>query len=1391
MRRSVYLSIICRLALAFGLLLTLSVNSEAAASRVAPFSEPISINDGLHIEASVAPTFYRELRDGSYQRTLVVPVSATEAVELEVERFTVLAPDVRFVIGLTDETLPMPEVLLFRGRVAGDPTSRCYISVAPSGMINGYIESRTGKFSISTPLESGTIINEKVMIQRATALAGDEPMNFCGVVVDPDVVRTWLEPEVTPSDNKGPLLFNVALDIDQAMVNIFPSVIDCRDYVIQLIGAVSSIYIDDLQIRLALRYARFWPSGGAPFSAYDLGGFGSYWDLNEDRSGYDLVHLLSGERTPSYAGVAYVTNTCSYNAYGIDAFINGSFAHPLESQHMGNWDVIVVAHEMGHNLGTYHTHDDSRYVPLIDNCGNGTPSLGTIMSYCHTHAGYVMNTDLRMHRRVSELVRGIIDGAGCHPFDCNGNNRNDSLDIALGSSVDSNGDGIPDECQDCNLNSILDPTDITNGAPDVDGNGVPDVCEEDCDGNSVPDRYETVAGIAIDDDGDFHPDGCNADCNANFVLDWNEINGNLALDINRNRVLDPCEDCNSNAVVDWQDLQYQHFIYLGDLTQPNGTDIAEYHGESGVTNRTVTSLTGNIYDVKINPLNRTVNFASRGTGEIWTFDPMTNTTALLVASGTVTAPSGLAFKNISGTLYLLVSDETMNRVARYDASTGAFVDYFVSAGSGGLSGPNGVTIGLDGNIYVASAGTNAVLRYNGTTGAFVSTFVSSSSGGLSAPRGLVFNPANGHLLVVSNASGQVLEYHGTTGAFVRVFTESAPLLSSPWGIAIGPNGNVFVSAGGTTKRLIEYQKLSGKYCRPMIRASAYLDAPTGFDFMPKSALDLNQNSLPDACEGGDIDGDGVADVADNCPATPNPLQTDSDGDGVGDACDNCPIANSDQRDYDGDDIGDVCDICPSAYDPSQADLDSDGLGDACDLCPTTSDPTDPDGDHDLIGDACDACPNDPYNDGDGDGICGDLDNCPNIYNPLQEDSDFDGMGDPCDFELAIIDTVATSLTRLAVTNTGNFGNSGSGGSGGANMAYSHTTDCDPSATTYLYEGSPVVAYLSGLDTVATMSIFTSSQTAINVSGGNPMQPTQTTSDFDKFGSGTFVSADSTIGIEKLYWAPKAADSSQFIIQATKVYSFDGGTHSGLTIGEVIDWDVPSDVGSSNNSGVNSTLNLVYQIGVESVNEPGECQDNNLRYSGMAWLGYYSNDTCALVTNETAHGGFALDNSTYVYPNNGFLQGQLYARMQQPGFAAWGSGATDLFSGLAYHNNRTVGAGDTLVYYTALITMRQGSVATLQTEVAKAKAWLLNHLRPACVANCCSGTTGNVNESVLESPDLSDLSLLIAYLTQTPRPILLCDDEANVNALDSIDLSDLSLLIAYLTQTPRPTLPNCP
>jgi len=111
---------------------------------------------------------------------------------------------------------------------------------------------------------------------------------------------------------------------------------------------------------------------------------------------------------------------------------------------------------MGHNCGSPHTHDDA-YQPHIDDCGNGTFTPGTMMSYCHTGPGYELNIDLRFHRRVQQVITGVVSGAGCHGRDCNGNNVEDNVDIAEGDSQDINGDGIPDECQDCNDNAILDP----------------------------------------------------------------------------------------------------------------------------------------------------------------------------------------------------------------------------------------------------------------------------------------------------------------------------------------------------------------------------------------------------------------------------------------------------------------------------------------------------------------------------------------------------------------------------------------------------------------------------------------------------------------------------------------------------------------------------------------------------------------------------------------------------------------------------------------------------------------------------------------------------------------------------------------------------------------------
>jgi sugar lactone lactonase YvrE len=145
-------------------------------------------------------------------------------------------------------------------------------------------------------------------------------------------------------------------------------------------------------------------------------------------------------------------------------------------------------------------------------------------------------------------------------------------------------------------------------------------------------------------------------------------------------------------------------------------------------------------------------------------------------------------------------------VLQYNATTGAYVGVFVAAGSGGLSGPDHMTFGPDGNLYVSSANTNQVLEYNGTTGAFLGTFVTSGSGGLSGVRGIAFDPSGSYLFVASSGSGQVLKYNAQTGAYVGV---AASGLSSPSDVKFGADGLLYVLVQGANR--IERFTESGTY----------------------------------------------------------------------------------------------------------------------------------------------------------------------------------------------------------------------------------------------------------------------------------------------------------------------------------------------------------------------------------------------------------------------------------------------------------------------------------------------------------------------------------------------------------------------------------------------------
>jgi len=355
---------------------------------------------------------------------LMMPLGPTREAPLELRPCDAFTQDSRVdAVGRAkDGALTCTQVRVrgafLSGIVSGEPESRAFLAVSDAGTF-GYVESEGHTYIISSgPFGRGL----PTVSYDLTALPP-------GIVDPPAWTCSTPAPAIAPQQPGDGGVAGVppcrqvrlAFETDYEYLQLFGgNTSAATGYIATLASALTSIYTRDVNTHLAAVYSRLWTTSGDPWTATNttdqLDQFVGYWNINMTSIARDLAHFLSGRGLGG--GVAYLPGLCNGVPFGVSANLAGFFPTPLVDNNGQNWDIMVTAHELGHNFGAPHTHS---YVPPIDGCGSSPQDCsgaaggnGTIMSYCHLCGGGMTNIKLRFHPGNITTMLQHLDSVGCN-----------------------------------------------------------------------------------------------------------------------------------------------------------------------------------------------------------------------------------------------------------------------------------------------------------------------------------------------------------------------------------------------------------------------------------------------------------------------------------------------------------------------------------------------------------------------------------------------------------------------------------------------------------------------------------------------------------------------------------------------------------------------------------------------------------------------------------------------------------------------------------------------------------------------------------------------------------------------------------------------------------------
>jgi hypothetical protein len=358
------------------------------------------------IKVRPEPQAWHRLFNAGSARVVDFPLPGGPRVELEVAAYDLLTPDARFVVsdagGLRQ--VAGPALRFFRGQVPGDHDSLVSLTLF-DGRFAGFV--RTGG-------KEYTLGPREFAAERAGAddieIVDDTTVSGPGMTCDGDEVAPARRG--APADATAPLLEGLSAPSLQAIdattlllgriavegtvewVTRLGGVAAAQTYTLNLMAQVSAVYENEVRVQLQVPYVLMNAAepdgytGDSNSTSTILGEMRTKWNGTPalQQVFRSAVHVFSTYPSGG-AGRAYIDVLCSdvpanSNAYDYGVSLLGGAG--------ASWERLLVAHEIGHNFSSPHSHC---YVPELDQCYNtetgcysGTvvQTTGTIMSYCNS-----------------------------------------------------------------------------------------------------------------------------------------------------------------------------------------------------------------------------------------------------------------------------------------------------------------------------------------------------------------------------------------------------------------------------------------------------------------------------------------------------------------------------------------------------------------------------------------------------------------------------------------------------------------------------------------------------------------------------------------------------------------------------------------------------------------------------------------------------------------------------------------------------------------------------------------------------------------------------------------------------------------------------------------------